>query len=217
MTSADSSRAAAGSTTEPPEPAEPPEDMEQAQVTEPGTAEHMSQALASTLSGLLAGLEQDSRQAALKTLGRDKVLELVKALNAGQFDALERQILQPAEDQARALASMAFEGPPLLRYLLTHWSFVSNHVRGLVEQYEGSACCADKTRTILKMLAHHLAHGSPYAFNREQKYTFHLPTKVLLTLDDALSFMEALAHMSQGQTGPYLRWMHRFIQEQPTD
>jgi len=200
-----------GAAVEPTEPAGP---TEEAQPSVAVAAERMSQALASTLNGLLAGFEQDSRQAALKALGKDKVLELVKALNAGQFDTLERQILQPAEDQARAIAAVAFEGPPLLRYLLTNWSFVSNHVRGLVEQYEGAACCADKTRTILRTLAHHWAHGTPYAFNREQKYTFHLPTKVLLTLDDALSFVEALAHMSQGRTGPYLHWMHRFIQAQ---
>lgn len=197
-------------------PPQPPGDTDAADF--PAAANDASASACATLQEVLQGVlsshEQQQHLDAAEALGQDTVQALMRALREGRYSELEQHLLLPAKAHAHVVAKLVFSASPLLQYLLVNWSFVRSHVRELVEEYEGFQSCADKTHTIMKTLARHLAEGEPYAFNREQPYTYHLPTRVLLTQEDALTFLGALMRLSRGQVAPYVRWLRNFLARQ---
>lgn len=88
--------------------------------------------------------------------------------------------------------------------LFLNYGFFASHIRALVEEVEGSACCADKTRFLLKALARFFAHGQEVSFDRNQPYTFHLPEKVLTSHQEVVDFYNALERLFYGKPDKYL-------------
>ena len=63
-------------------------------------------------------------------------------------------------------------------FLYAQASFVEAHVEALIKHYEGTACCADKSRTVLRALARYLRTGQRIEFDYGGQYTYHLPRMV---------------------------------------
>lgn len=170
--------------------------------------------LKSTMDALIVAFEKEEFENARESMGQDELSRLVSSIEKGVYERLSHSLVTPAHRRADAIAGSVCRDSRL-RFLLVHWDFVRNHVQTLVEGFEGGACCADKTRTILRTLANHLASGAPYRFDRAQQYTFHLPLSVFLEEKETVAFLEALVQLYHGRAVEYIAWMHLLSQNKP--
>lgn len=95
-------------------------------------------------------------------------------------------------------------------FILTQYGFLSSHIKGIVKQAEGLACCADKSRTILHRLLQYYLTGKEVVFDPNEKYTFGHPTAVLKTHAEIVEFFEALRSLYYGIPGPYLKVIPKY-------
>lgn len=98
-----------------------------------------------------------------------------------------------------------------IEFLYLHHDFLDAHLSQLFSTLEGHACSADKSRTVLSSLAHFFATGVAHEFNYEQKYTFHLPRRILRTHEERLAFYEALVSLYYGNPAKYLAQYHLML------
>lgn len=92
-------------------------------------------------------------------------------------------------------------------FLFAEAGFVERHLKKLIQQYEGLACCADKSRWCLNALARHLVDEKPIIVDRTQEYTFHLPTRVLTTQEELLRAFDGLYRLYYGDVMPWLTFL----------
>lgn len=90
------------------------------------------------------------------------------------------------------------------KFLFAKYDFVDSQLCKLFERVEGSACSADKSRTIIRLLVHHFKSGELIELNYSQEYTYHLPKKILRTHDEILSFFNGIFGLYYGNFEPYL-------------
>lgn len=131
--------------------------------------------------------------------------EVLEALN--KRDPSRFQLLWAHEHQSmtNALLRKHLGGTGRVLFLFTEVDFVSRHLRKLFEKYEGSACCADKTRWCVVALARNLVDGKPVVVDRNQQYTFFLPERILSTEEQLLRAFDGLYRMYYGDVLPWLQ------------
>ncbi|HNQ21269.1 MAG TPA: hypothetical protein PKI46_09430 [Bacteroidales bacterium] len=91
-----------------------------------------------------------------------------------------------------------------IEFIYTQYRFIENHFQNVIEKTEGSACCADKSRTIVKAILNYYLTGEKIEFNYEQEYTYHLPKLVFTTHEDIISFYESLKSLHLGNSKLFL-------------
>lgn len=140
------------------------------------------------------------------------------------FIQLETHINDHRPDRFRILRDQLFSrsvegllmsagaGSDELKFLYMESKFVQNHVRALIERYEGGACVADKTRTILKALARFYADGQPIFFNYSGEFTYHLPDIILREQAEILRYFRALRSLHLGRSDRYIEFLHSIAQ-----
>lgn len=129
----------------------------------------------------------------------------IDAIRRDDFDGFYFALQHPANDAIHAI--LAQEIPPEqheVQFLFRECRFVMAHVRRLIERQEGFSCCVDKARTVLAAYLRHLRTGQEVAFNRQQAYTFHIPTRVFCDHVTTVDFMRSLHHLLHGNPDPYL-------------
>ncbi len=98
-----------------------------------------------------------------------------------------------------------------INFIYLHYQFLESHLTELFSTYEGGACCADKSRTIINSLVKHYKTGENINFNYEQEYTYHLPKKILKTHDDIISMYRTLRSLYYGNGLAYFKEMKKTI------
>lgn len=166
---------------------------------------------------------------ALVQAGQNEQLEAAASLSEQPLfkearEALENHELDyfwlsfhPLNQAIDGLIAQAYPQSRKAQYLARHYDFVSNHFRALIEQYEGSSCCADKTRTIISSMLQSLLTNQPIQFDYQQKYTFHLPTRIFKTHEEIFEFFEALLRLQYGKSDLYLQFLLKFAQKLKTE
>lgn len=91
-----------------------------------------------------------------------------------------------------------------VEFILKNSRFITFHFEALIRDFEGHACCADKSRTIMKGLLGFYKEGKQIVFDYEQKYTFHLPKVIFKTHESILGFYEGLKMLYCGNPEKYL-------------
>lgn len=91
-----------------------------------------------------------------------------------------------------------------LLFLYKNYSFVNTHYRELFSSVEGGPCCADKSRTMVNVLARYFRTGNDFELDYNQEYTYHLPNKILKTQEDILGYFNALWALYYGKSEKYL-------------
>jgi hypothetical protein len=132
--------------------------------------------------------------------------DAVAAIQSGKCEDFHLRLIYPFEQLVEGLLRSALpgRGRGRARFLLIHYDFFRAHFRRIIESYDGFACCADKTRTILtRLLAFHIS-GRRIAFNASEKYTFHHPKNVFTTHEAIVEFFESLYQLYAGSPAPYL-------------
>lgn len=90
-----------------------------------------------------------------------------------------------------------------IEFLLLNSDFVESHFRRYIEEIEGTACCADKSRTIVASLAKYFTKGKEIEFDYSGEYTYHLPKLVFTHHSEIVDFFDGLHSFYYGNPERY--------------
>ncbi len=151
------------------------------------------------------------------SIENDKI-ELYKRLITEKcFDKIETieefyfGIIYPYDQFVTGLIKTEISSNNDVSFILKNSQFIECHFRYWIEKKEGSACCADKTRTILKQLIEFYKTGVEISFDYNQEYTFHLPKEVFKTHVSIIQFYEGLKFLYYGNPTKYLSCLQTLI------
>lgn len=142
------------------------------------------------------------------------------AARQGDIDRFNLE-MNPIEKTIDGLLMSALPDARDAHFLLRQSRFIERHYRNLIQKYEGSACCADKSRNIMHKLFAFLTKRTEIAFDRTAQYTFNQPTRVFVDHAEIVDFFEALKRFYYGDSTAYLRTMEaitaRMKQDAPNE
>lgn len=121
------------------------------------------------------------------------------------------QIIYPFHRYVSGLISTLISTDNNVEFILTHSDYLENAFRHWIVRAEGSACCADKSRTIMRRLLDFYRDGTKIVFDYDAEYTYHLPKKLFREHQEIVLFYEALQHMYYGDPKRYLTQMMLII------
>ncbi|MCC5610986.1 hypothetical protein LC612_30615 [Nostoc sp. CHAB 5834] len=176
----------------------------------------VGQGIASLMDALVNSFQSEQLEAADALAEQPLIKEAREALESHRLDYFWLSF-HPLNQAIDGLIAQAYPQSRKAQYLARHYAFVSNHFRALIEQYEGSSCCADKTRTIIKAILRSLLTSQPIQFDYQQKYTFHLPERIFKTHEEIFEFFEALLRLQAGKSDLYLQFLLKFAQKLKSD
>lgn len=163
-------------------------------------------AVARVLTGMLAAFDAKNVAAYQEFSQTPAAQEAVQALRKGDFDRFYFALQYPVNQIIEGLLASEFPGEAHdVRFLFEKSQFVENHIRRLVEKHEGTVCCADKTRSVMRSILRYLTTGKEIAFDYTQEYTFHLPKRVFTEHAVTLQFFKSLQDLYSGNPEPYMQ------------
>lgn len=133
----------------------------------------------------------------------------VRARNPGHFQSI---FLRPFEQLAAGVLASEVGQNFNLHFLFLEAKYVGNHVRGIIERFEGGSCVADKTRNVINSLARHLADHTPITFDYDSKFSYGYPTQVLTNQVEILNFFDAIQSLHYGRPEKYLAVLQSIAQ-----
>jgi hypothetical protein len=154
--------------------------------------------LQSVLSAMMSAFDVDTLAAYAEFSGTPAATKAILAAQSGEFDEFYFAVQYPASQVIDGLLMDQFPQQHATHFLFKNSQFIERHVRYFIEKYEGSACGADKSRTILRSIFRHLQTGNEIVFNYSQEFTYHLPKKVFTTHTRIMQFFEALRALHAG-------------------
>lgn len=98
-----------------------------------------------------------------------------------------------------------------LKMFYIHYDFIRNHVTAAIKMKEGNMCSADKAGFVMASLEKYLKSGEEKEPDYTQKYTFHLPKKVLNDTNTIYRFFKALIALYYGNSKDYFLMQNQFI------
>ena len=98
-----------------------------------------------------------------------------------------------------------------VRFIMLNSQFIERHYEKLIIKFEGSAYCADKSRTIMRNLVMFYKTGEKISFDYNQEYTYHLPKVIFKTHDNIIEFYQAIKDFYYGNSEKYLKAMLNII------
>lgn len=96
-------------------------------------------------------------------------------------------------------------------YIYKNYYLLYKHLTRLFETHEGSACCADKARTILNVLIDYFEENKQIQFNYDSEYTYHLPKLILKNQEDVLEYYDSLIKLFSGNVLAYIEKYNKII------
>ena len=102
-------------------------------------------------------------------------------------------------------------------FILEHSDFIETYYQKWIEKIEGPACCADKSRTIMRRLLNFYKDGDEIVFDYDQEYTYHLPKRVFRTEGEIIQFYEAIRSLWYGNAEKYIVLYYNLIRTPTTD
>jgi len=91
-----------------------------------------------------------------------------------------------------------------VEFIYVSYTFIESHLSRLFATYEGHACSADKSRTIVNSLVRHFKTKEDIEFDYSAEYTSHLPKNILKEHGQIISFYEGMKGLMCGSPDKYL-------------
>lgn len=157
----------------------------------------MQDTLKHVIKTLLETIE-DNNLALYKKIIQDKKL-IVKTPEEFYFT-----FSYPYEQFLRGYLQIEHSKNEDLQFLMLKADFIEHHFEKIIEKYEGSTCCADKSRHLLNCLYAYYKEAKPITFDYQQEYTYHLPKKVFITETSIIDFYKAIQDLYYGKIDNYL-------------
>jgi hypothetical protein len=132
--------------------------------------------------------------------------------NIDDFQEFYHGLIYPHEQFINGLIKSEISPNRDVGFILKHSNFLENNFRCWIEKVEGSACCADKTRTIIRNLIDFYKTGNKIDFDYNQEYTFHLPKVVFKNHESIVEFYEGIKSLYYGNPTKYLLCLKNLIE-----
>ena len=94
-------------------------------------------------------------------------------------------------------------------FIFRNSQFVDRHFCNLIEKIDGSACSADRSRTIVRALVNFFSTGKEISFDYNQEYTYRLPETVFRTHGEIIDFYQGIKNIFYGSPDKYLLAMQK--------
>jgi hypothetical protein len=168
------------------------------------------------LEGIFSSIMAEESRKAQETLSASEsdptILKAEEALRELDYRKFDSSLLRHHSRITSALIKKELWDNHRLGFLFTKQEFVSRHIRNLFVDIEGSCCCADKERTVMRAIVRHLHSGNPIKFNYDAEYTYMLPEIVLRDQESVIAYFEGLYQLYYGNPKPYLTEMLKIAQ-----
>lgn len=156
------------------------------------------------LGSLLAGIAEDNAQQYEANSAHPAVQEAVSAIRHGDLQAFYFAMGYPLSNVLDGMLDRELPGQQDAQFLFKHAQFVERHFQAVLVEFEGRACSADKSGTVLRHLLAFQTTGKRIAFDYSQEYTFHLPKRVFCGHNEITGFFTGVRSLYQGQSAAYL-------------
>lgn len=144
------------------------------------------------------------------SIGHDNV-ELYKKLSEGvDFKAVtcpeefRYAFLYPHERYIDGLINSQITNNHDAVFILEQSEFIERYFQNWIRKVEGAACCADKSRTIMRRLFNFYKEGIAIQFDYDAEYTFHLPKRIFRTHGEIVEFYETIRSLWYGNAEKYI-------------
>ena len=137
----------------------------------------------------------------------------VKATEIENHEDFYRKLVRPAEKYWSGFIRTELSKNKEMYFFLINSSFIENNFRYWIEKKEGSACCSDKSRAIMKRLFGWFKDGREIIFDKNEEYTYHHPKVVFTTHEEIVSFYNALHFLYYGNPNQYLSILSLMLQK----
>jgi hypothetical protein len=133
--------------------------------------------------------------------GANRLLEGAREdLKAKDAEAFRSSMIHPIERVVRALLKEAFPNSSEARFIFAEYRFLQLHFRNLFQEYEGSACCADKSRFVIRRLVRYFLDGERIEFEPGTHYAN--PARILASHEEIVDAFQALYRLHSGDLRP---------------
>jgi hypothetical protein len=163
---------------------------------------------------MLGAFAKESLDAYQAVASNEIVANAVEAAKKGDYQMFRFGLCHPLEQVVDGLLADVTHSQEA-RFILKHSRFVESHFRYLIEKREGAACCADKSRTIMRVLLRFYMTGEEIRFNFDQDFTYHLPGTVFTTHSDIVAYFVGVYCLYYGRPEAYLKAMTDMLQYVP--
>jgi len=96
-------------------------------------------------------------------------------------------------------------------FIYKNSQYIDRNFAELFRKFEGLACSADKSRTIVKAILNFYTTGEKIDFDYEGEYTYHLPETIFKNHDDIILFYRGLRNLMSGNSLVYLESLKKLI------
>jgi hypothetical protein len=160
--------------------------------------------ISNVLTAIFNSVEEENKASFELVASIPGVQRSLECVRKGDYRGFYFALMYPISKMVNGLLAKELPNSPDAQFLLNNSRFIENHFKRLIEKLEGSACCADKTRTIMKELLRFLTNGKEITFDYTQEYTYHLPVLLFNTHDEIVVFFKALRHLHFGYPDQYI-------------
>lgn len=172
----------------------------------------IADALSSVIDGFMDQIRGDRAKNA-DLISSDEIRKGLMYLREGDLDAFSALVCYPLDAAIEGLVDSVIPANANHRaaFFVINYDYFSHHFTKLITKYEGSACCADKSRTVLRGVLRYLVSGDRIVFNYDGEYTYHLPKKIFREHEQIMELFDALYFFYFGDSTKYISFMSKFL------
>ncbi len=165
------------------------------------------------LESMLGAFAEESQEAYQSVSSNEIVAKAVASAKKGDYEQFYFSLHCPLDQVMDGLLADVTHSPKA-RFLLKNSRFVESHFQRLIEEREGAACSADKSRTIMHALLRFYMTGEEIRFSYDQEFTYHLPKTVFTTHDDIVGYFMGLYQLYYGRPAAYIGMLAKILQNE---
>lgn len=169
----------------------------------------MEKEIKNILESILLFKDDEEKEIFNKIISEPKILSAKECLKKNDIDGFYFGLIYPLKRTVSDIIESEIPNSQEALFLLQELTFVELQFKKMIEKYEGSPCCADKTRTILKGLLNFFVHKQEIVFNYEQKYTYHLPKVIFTKHEEIIVFFKAIYRFYYGYSEDYIEYINK--------
>jgi AraC-like DNA-binding protein len=146
-----------------------------------------------------------------ESIENDKIELFKKVIDSSEiksFDNLDEffyAVLYPWDKFITGYLRSELKANQDVEFIFKQANYIDRHFRNSFEKYEGTAFCADKSRTIVNRLLEFYTTGKIIEFDYEGEYTYHLPKKIFTDHQQIINFYEGLKDLYYARNDKYLQ------------
>lgn len=166
-------------------------------------------AISTVMQSVLDGIS-DTNSQAFKYLANDPIIKTaVERVSAGDVDGFHFSLGYSFEQFVDGLLQSQLGNNQAAKFLFLRAGFIEAQFTALIEAHDGFTCCADKSNFLISGLANFFMTGKEIEFDRTQKYTYHLPVKVLSSHAEVVEFFLAVRLLYCGDSQKFVEVVMR--------